>query len=432
MTERPRSPWLGAATSAEQSLERSVGAHADDVRVWRAGASVLGLALMDARNHSLHLAAAIEAVATQSFQREIAATLGAVAWFAEHWIARNPKRGLGALDPGDGVRMASVEPLSDGWWSFEAWRAGLRSGFASGLPDLAATRAYMLDVSETVGDLLDRLEDRHDDAALHHFRMALAWEDLLGERLLHRANALGCKLKGYGEEASRASPREPLLCPASEALLGHSGEGFAWDNEQPTQRVRLPEFEIDAQPVSWAQFVEFVDDGGYDRRELWTDAGWSWLQLLEASGEARRAPQGVDQIGVASGAVMQQHFGRLVRRASHASVSGVSAFEADAFARWIGRRVATESEWEHAARTAAGRGFRFGDVWEWTSNRFAVHDGFASGPWRAYTQSGLDVGARALRGASWATRARSKRVGQRGFAAPERDALAFGFRTCAL
>jgi gamma-glutamyl hercynylcysteine S-oxide synthase len=182
-----------------------------------------------------------------------------------------------------------VEPSSDSWWSFDAWRSGLRAGFAHDLPDLAATRAYMLDASETVADLLDRLEDRHDDAALHHFRMALAWEDLLGERLLHRANALGLKLKGYGEETSRASPRDPVQCPASSALIGHSGEGFAWDNEQPAQRVSLPAFEIDAQPVTWAQFIEFVDDGGYDRRELWSDVGWSWLELLEASGARGRS-----------------------------------------------------------------------------------------------------------------------------------------------
>mgnify|MGYP000343650106 CR=1 FL=1 len=109
--------------------------------------------------------------------------------------------------------------------------------------------------------------------------------------------------------------REPLWLPAQRVQVGSLPGGLVPDNERWAHEVAVPEFEIDAQPVSWAQFVEFVDDGGYDRQELWHPEGWAWLQR-EAQAEGRRGPRHVEQIGVASGAVMQSHFGRPARKAA--------------------------------------------------------------------------------------------------------------------
>ena len=77
--------------------------------------------------------------------------------------------------------------------------------------------------------------------------------------------------------------REPMLIPATTWQMGSAGSGFSFDNEKSAHTIAVPEFEIDAQPVTWAQFVEFVDDDGYDRAELWHPDGWQWLQAQTAA-----------------------------------------------------------------------------------------------------------------------------------------------------
>jgi formylglycine-generating enzyme required for sulfatase activity len=228
--------------------------------------------------------------------------------------------------------------------------------------------------------------------------------------------------------------RAPVLLPATQWTLGWSEAGFALDVERGRTTLPVPEFEIDAQPVSWAQFVEFIDDGGYDRAELWHPQGWAWLQK-EAEGDGRRGPRHVEQIGVASGAVLQTMFGRPTRMSGSQPVLHVTWWEADAWARWAGRRLPTEAEWEIAAVQAARQGFRWGDVREWMAGTLRPWPGFAPAPWAARAE--LDATAvfgqaRVQRGASFATRARMKHPKARWWALPERDDGFVGFRTCAL
>ena len=224
--------------------------------------------------------------------------------------------------------------------------------------------------------------------------------------------------------------REPLMIPACTWQLGSAVEGFSFDNERPQHSVSVPEFEIDAQPVAWSQYVEFVDDGGYDREELWRPEGWQWLQAL-AQGDGRRAPRYVDQIGVASGAVMQTRFGTAHRMLGNQPAMHMSWYEADAWCRWAGRRLPFEVEWEVAAHTAARRGFLWGNVWEWTGTTFRGFDGFTPDPYQDYSQPWF-FGHKVLRGASVATRARMRNPKYRNFYLPERDDMFCGFRSCAL
>jgi gamma-glutamyl hercynylcysteine S-oxide synthase len=224
--------------------------------------------------------------------------------------------------------------------------------------------------------------------------------------------------------------RQPLSMPATHWQLGAPAGGFAWDNERAAHNVQVPEFEIDAQPVSWAQYVEFIDDGGYDDAAHWAPAGWQWLQEC-AAGEGRRGPRYVDQIGIASGAVLLTRFGTAQRAAGAASATHMAWYEADAYARWAGRRLATEVEWEIAASKAQGMGFRWGDVWEWTANSLRPYPGFIPGPWANYSGKNFER-CKVLRGGSFATRARMKQPSFRGFALPQNDAGFWGFRTCAL
>jgi iron(II)-dependent oxidoreductase len=298
------------------------------------------------------------------------------------------------------------------------------------LPDFQATRAYLLETLESTLELLDKTAE--EDEALYFFRAALFHEDLRCEQLVTMAQTLGVPLKLALPVGLQA--RDAVLVPAGRWLLGSSAGGFVFDVEKWAHEIEVPEFEIDAQPVNWGQFVEFVDDGGYDRPEFWLPQGWEWLQR-EADRDGRRGPRYVEQIGSASGAVMQLLFGKSTRMAASQSAMHLSWWEADAWARWAGRRLPTEVEWEMAAHTAGRQGFRWGDVREWTASTLRPWPGFVADAWRQHTEREAQPQfgrARVQRGASFAARSRMKHPKFRGFALPERDDAFVGFRTCAL
>jgi gamma-glutamyl hercynylcysteine S-oxide synthase len=402
---------------------RSNSSSAIDFR--NAGKEQLSLALIDARNHALHLAAQFEKL--PDAHAMALRLLGHVAWFQEWWIARNVQRNLGADCNAAAVRLASIDPMADA-----AWRAAPETALAAeaGLaqpPDASATRNFMLETLESTLELLEKADE--SDAKLYFFRLALFHEDWRCEELLTVAQVQGLELSV--PLPGPAAQREPLLIPASRWRVGsESPGGFAFDNEQPAFDDPVPEFEIDAHAVCWAQFVEFVDDGGYDQENLWHPDGWQWL-AQKAAQEGRRAPRFVDQIGVASGAVMQTRFGKARRMMGGQCVTHVSWFEADAWARWAGRRLPAEVEWEVAAHVALRRGFHWGDVWEWTASTFRPYPGFTPGPWADHSQAAFGS-HKVLRGASFATTARVRSPKFRRFALPHEDAIFCGFRTCAI
>lgn len=399
-----------------------------------AGRELLSLALMDARNHSLHLLA--------HFEQGLAAgdtwlpapgldsplwLAGHIGWLAEYWIGRNPQRALGPACAPEGVRLASIEPMADRWFNPALNPPGSRGG--ADLPDFETLRAWLLETLESTLELLDKTPE--EDAALYFFRVALFHEDLRCEQFVVLAQALGVPLDLALPVG--VAPREPMGVPAGRWMLGSAPGGFVFDVEKWAHEVDVPEFEIDAQPVNWGQYVEFVDDGGYDRPELWSSQGWEWL-AREAGQDGRRGPRYVEQIGSASGAVLRAHFGKAARMSGSQSVMHVTWWEADAWARWAGRRLPTEVEWEMAAHVAGRRGFRWGDVREWTASTLRPWPGFAPDAWTLHNDLEAQPyfgQARVLRGASFAARSRMKHPKFRGFALPERDEGFVGFRTCA-
>ncbi len=409
-----------------------------------AGRELLSLALMDARNHTLHLFSQYQkALESVSFAVPRIGTLnpplwslGHIGWFQEWWIARNMQRGLGMRCATGDARLASIEPNADGWWNPAHVPHAARWDLA--LPDVGNTRAYLLDTLESTLELLSRTAD--EDDALYFYRFCLFMEDMQGEAMVRDAQVLGLPLNPALLEVltpAPMSPGEPLLIPATLWQLGSGAgstvAGFYFDNEAPQHAISVPEFEIDAQPVSWAQFVEFVDDGAYDREELWHPEGWRWLQAL-AKGEGRRGPRYVDQIGVASGAVMQTRFGVPRRMLANQPAMHMSWWEADAWCRWAGRRLPSEVEWEVAVHTAARRGFRWGGVWEWTGTTFRPYGeaaSFVPGPHAGYSVPAFGT-HKVLRGGSFATRARMKHPKFRNFQLPARDDIFCGFRSCML
>lgn len=416
----------------------AIDAGIDNPAIGRAGNALLSLALIDARNHTLDLLARME-LALGSPELRLPEALpsglppprwlaGHLGWFAEAWIARNTQRALGAACPPRPTRLAALDPGADAAWDPLCCPPELRTG--AGVPGMAEARAYLLETLEGTLELLERADP--GDAGLYFYRLALFHEDWRGEQLLVVAQTLGLAM-GMAVPPPGAS-REPVCVPATRWTLGAGdAAGFHWAQEGGELVVQVPAFEIDAQAVTWQQYAEFVLDGGYDREALWRPEGWAWLLA-----QGRRAPRHVALMGAGQagegGAILMQRFGRTVRAAGTHSAVHLSWWEADAWARWAGRRLATEVEWEVAARTAARRGFRWGEVREWTADRLQPWPGFRPDPWSAGSDLAPQAAfgqARVLRGASFATRARARSERARAFAMPDVDTGFVGFRTCA-
>ncbi|MCY7370731.1 MAG: SUMF1/EgtB/PvdO family nonheme iron enzyme [Polaromonas sp.] len=406
----------------------------------RAGRDHLSLALMDARNHTLGLFGWFQqalqaqgmAVAPAACLNPPLWELGHVGWFQEWWIARNLQRAQGTGCDPDHARLASIEPQADRWW--DSARVPHASRFTLDVPSANDCKKYLLETLETTLELLEKTPDNASDDTLYFYRLCLFHEDMHGEALAYTAQTLGLTLSPALRLAFSAEPlaaRAPLMLPATRWLLGSASDsGFIFDNERGAHTVSVPEFEIDAQPVSWSQYVEFVADGGYDREPLWHPQGWQWLQAL-AAGDGRRGPRYVEEIGVSSGAVVQTRFGLPMRMAGNQSAMHMSWWEADAWCRWAGRRLPSEVEWEVAAHTAANRGFRWGELWEWTGSTFRSYPGFRADPYRDYSEPWFGS-HKVLRGASFATSARMKNPKYRNFYLPDRDDIFCGFRSCSL
>lgn len=412
----------------------------DTPAIRQAGADALSLALMDARNRTLHLMAEFERLVPDlRFAKDLSVPrmsevlpplwlLGHVGWFQEVWVGRNTQRALGQRCPTQPTLLASIEPRADA--CFDPRIVPRAERWTLQYPDVSTIKSYLLETLESTLELLEKTPET--DEGLYFFRLALAREDQMGEQFIVMAQALGLKLPTQLPRARAA--REAILVPACTWSQGAAAEGFAFDNEWPQHAVQVPEFDIDAQPVSWAQYSEFVTDGGYDNMAHWSAEGRQWLQEVSAGlGKefGRRAPRYVEQIGAASGAVLALRFGQMQRLASSASATHVTWHEAGAYARWAGRRLPTEVEWEIAASRLQGQGFAWGDVWEWTSNTFRPYVGFLPSPWLQGSTVHFEH-CKTLRGASWATRDRMKVPTFRGFARPGRDGGFVGFRTCAM
>jgi ergothioneine biosynthesis protein EgtB len=299
------------------------------------------------------------------------------------------------------------------------------------LPDAAATRADLEAQLQRTLELLAAATE--DDDALYFFRLALLHEDMHHEAALYMAQGLGIAIDdARWQAAPLPPPGEPLAFEAGDWRLGHEGPGFAFDNELGAHTVALAPTVIDRQAVRWAEFLPFVEAGGYAEPRWWSDAGRAWLtqtkaQPAPAGATQPAAPRHLRRTG--SGWHQWRH-GRWIELNLALPACHLTFFEAQAWCAWAGRRLPTEAEWERAALQRPDA-FCWGDVWEWTASPFAPFPGFTPHPYRDYSAPWFD-GRPVLRGASYATQPRLRHPRYRNYFTPERNDIFAGFRSCAL
>jgi ergothioneine biosynthesis protein EgtB len=395
------------------------------------GKALLADALRDARAHSLALFAAYEAALGPGLRVPCTPELnlplwelGHIGWFADWWLARNPQRHLGVLaDPyaaRSPARQAARGVNADALYNSSDVPHDAR--WQLDLPDAEAVRA---DLAASLDDTLALLaEAPEDDSGLYFFRLALFHEDMHAEAAVYMAQTLGFDPLHHPPAIPVATHRpQTLRIAATDWTLGRGGPGFAFDNELGAHAVSVGAFEIDAQPVTWAQFLPFVDSGAYAQRRFWSAPGWIW-RIASLGGRDRQAPRYLRQTPQGW---EQQVFGRWQPLDPAAPAKHLTAFEAQAWCTWAGRRLPTEAEWEVAAQDAR---FEWGNVWEWTASRFAPYPGFVPHPYVDYSQPWFD-GRPVLKGASPATVLRMRHPQYRNYFTPERNDTVAGFRSVA-
>ena len=349
--------------------------------------------------------------------------LGHIGWFEDWWIARNPQRRRGvAADPSCG-RAAPRRTNADALYNSSEVAHARR--WRLSLPDAAQTMADLQRGRERTLALL--LDTEPGDDALYFFRLALFHEDMHREAWVYMAQNLGFA-PGVDALEPQAAPSDSSEISIDGGLchIGSSGEGFAFDNELGLHEVALAGYRIDAAPVSWARYLEFVAAGGYDEPKLWSKEGWAWRKRTSA-GWPRYLERADD------GSWWRQRFGERLPLDTALPAMHLSHHEAEAWCRWAGRRLPGEAEWEHAAATAAARGepFHWGQVWEWTASSFMPYPGFTAHPYRDYSAPWFD-GRPVLRGASFATAPRMAHRCYRNYFTAERNDIFAGFRSCAV
>jgi ergothioneine biosynthesis protein EgtB len=211
------------------------------------------------------------------------------------------------------------------------------------------------------------------------------------------------------EETTVSSPTPPNAWLSIEAGLhevGYSGTGFHFDNEAPRHKTYLPSYSVQASLVTNGDYLQFVKAGGYTDYKHWLSEGWQWVQE-----HGIKAPMYWYCI---DGAWMHYTLAGLTAIDLDQPVAHVSYYEAEAYARWAGKRLPTEQEWEVAADRLG-----WGQRWEWTSSAYQPYPGYRPLPGTLGEYNGkFMVSQQVLRGASVVTAPGHSRTSYRNFFHP--------------
>ncbi len=363
--------------------------------------------------------------------------LAHVTWFFETFVLEPCEPGFAPFDPAFRVLFNSYYQGIG-----EQHPRALRGMITQ--PTLDTVRRYRRNVDERVLALLARSapdagRDRVLTLGLHHEQQH---QELLLTDIKHAL--------GQNPRAAAYARRWPMLQVQSQDLRWFAYEGglvdhghvdtldgaFCFDNETPRHRTYTSPFELASRPVSYGEFLDFVEDGGYRRPALWLSLGWDWVRA-----GSRSAPL----YWLAHADRWLNHtLQGLVEIDPRTPACHLSYFEADAYARWAGARLPSEVEWEFAARALrrpqrandAGRGAfhplpytgpaasepvqMFGDVWEWTRPDYAPYPGYRPLPGAVGEYNGKFMCSQyVLRGGSCATPPDHVRASYRNFFPPD-------------
>lgn len=352
-------------------------------------------------------------------------------WFFETFALRDLARGYAPFD-------ADYRRLFNSYYEAEGPRHPRPKRGLLSRPSAADIRRYRRHVDAAIEDLIAGAEDGARVGPL--LDLGLAHEEQHQELILMDVKHLFSEnplAPNYGVAApadARDAPRlEWLGFDGGLVEIGRAAQdAFAFDNEGPRHRVFLAPFRLASRPATNAEYLAFMRDGGYERAEFWLADGWALSRA-----EGWRSPLYWREDG--AGGWSRFTLAGLQPMNPAAPVCHISYFEADAFARWSGRRLPTEAEWETAAarasaaagrfaedgvfepRPAPGGGLAqmFGDVWEWTASPYTAYPGFrpAAGAIGEYNGKFM-CGQFVLRGGSAATPAGHVRATYRNFFPP--------------
>ncbi|WP_426415289.1 selenoneine synthase SenA [Aestuariirhabdus sp. LZHN29] len=385
--------------------------------------------------------------------------VGHAAYFYEFWVLRQ-HLGQAPLRADADRLYDSITIAHDNRWDLP-------------LPSMEETHHYMQQVLDRI---LACLASAHDPTRDYLAQYAVFHQDMHNEAYTYTRQTLNYPAPGLGRPAPTALGSGVLegdvQIPGGRFMLGATEqEDFVFDNEKWAHPVDIEPFCIARTAVSNADYLGFVEAGGYQQQQYWDDEGWTWCRQ-----SALKHPVYWRQ---SSSGWQQRQFDQWRPLPLHSALIHVCWHEAQAYCRWAGRRLPTEAEWEVAASaepsidglTLSPRKRRFpwgdsdpqpdhanldgfalgtvdvgaysagdsafgcrqmiGNVWEWTADRFGPYPGFTPDMYQDYSQP-LFGTTRVLRGGAWPTRGRMIRNTWRTYYGADRNDVFAGFRTCAL
>lgn len=381
--------------------------------------------------------------------------LGHIAHFEELWLTRNITGPIefsempGLYNPFEHPRASRTALPLPSLCALMQTAADIRADTLATLQDADLASEHALLAGGFVYNMVLQHEYQHDETILQTLQ--------LKSGAPYQAPSITAAPPG---SMARFTGMVPIA--AGDYSIGTDDRVTAYDNERPRHGMTASAFEIDAAPVTNGAFADFVTDHGYERAELWSNAGRAWLGDSGATSPKHWTRNADGWTTRSMDVVMPIPNGH--------PVCHVCYHEAEAYARWAGKRLPTEYEWEIAASwnpyTSSAQAFPWGaeepnallanvdqlvfgtapvgayehnvsplgcygmigDVWEWTSSNFVGYPGFAAFPYPEYSEAFFGSEYKVLRGGSWATRPGATRNTFRNWDYPIRRQIFSGFR----